>query len=302
MVFENWRLIRLAITMVAVTISIGVMLVIPIYTTLISKETTAKAYLMVIAAILLLIWIIGYAISMTLVKEFVDTYNAGPAAAFNGPIENIGLFYVFGLFPYIFIFSTVFAVLGVHYESKWTFSIPGVDVEDETRIEKMAFQRSKPLISSALGVAGGVLLLLGAVLAAWINISQSVINMVLVGILMIGGLLGALVGFAALISWKQELFGREISNYLKIALGALTLISAIILLLLPTWVYYYVPNANPMILGTWEYTGDLMALPAIPVFLLPEGQIWVILGMLLIIIGPILILAGGILSEFVFKE
>jgi hypothetical protein len=71
---------------------------------------------------------------------------------------------------------------------------------------------------------------------------------------------------------------------------------------LPTWVYYYVPNANPMILGTWEYTGDLMTLPAIPVFLLPEGQIWVILGMLLIIIGPVLILAGGILSEFVFKE
>jgi hypothetical protein len=275
--------VRLGITAVAAVTSIGVMLIVPIYTTLISKETTAKAYFMVGAAALLLIWLIGFAISMTLVKEFVDMYNASPAAAFNGDIENIGLFFTFGLFPYIFIFSMAFAVLGVMYEPSWKFTIPGVDVEDETRIEKLTIQKKMPLLTSALVIAGGVVTLIGGSLAGWINISQEIINAVTIGILLIGGLLAALLGAAVLMSWEPEIKGRQIGNYLSIALGAITLIFAIILMLLPV-------------------VGDLMALPAIPVFLLPEGQIWIILAILLIFLGPILILAGGILSEFVFKE
>ena len=295
MAFQNWVLIRLAITVVAVTISVGVMLVVPIYTTLISKETTSKAYLMVIAAVLLLIWIIGYVISMTLVKEMVDIHNASviqynilnplPAIQLE-PIENIGLFFVFGLFPYIFIFSMTFAVLGVMYEPKWKYSIPGVDVEDETRLEKITVQRNMPLISSALCIAGGVVLLIGAVLASWINISQEIINGLSVGILMIGGLLGAMVGAAVLMGWDRE---SDANTVIRIGLGGITLIFAIILITLPVWSSYYLE-------------GDLMALSAKPVFLLEEGAMWIMLSITFIFVGPILILASGILSQFVFKE
>jgi MFS family permease len=302
--FQDWNLIRLAITGVAAIISVGVILVVPIYTTLISKETTAKAYLMVIAGALLFIWIISYAISMTLVKEFVDTYNAGPAAAFNGPIENIGLFFVFGLFPYIFIFSMTFAVLGVMYEPKWKYPIPGVDVEDETRLEKISVQRNMPLISSVLCIAGGVVLLIGSVLAMWINLSQNVINAMALGILMIGGLLGAMVGAAVLMGWDEE---RNANTVIRIGLGGITLIFAIILITMPVWSSFF-------------GTGDLMSLSSIPVWLWPESAIDPLIpstftlaeyqmkealmsvGVVFVFVGPILILASGILSEFVFKE
>lgn len=296
--------LRLALVAGAGIVSIGIILGVPIYTTLISKETTSKAYFMVASAALLLVWLVGFIISMTLVKDFVDTYNAGPAAAFNGPIENIGLFWVFGLFPYIFIFSITFAVLGVLYEPSWKFPIPGVDVEDETRIEPITIQRNMPLVSSAICIAGGVILLIGAVFASWINISQSIINALSIGILMIGSVLGTIVGAAVLMGWDAE---GDANTVIRIGLGAITLIFAFVLIFLPVWSIFY-------------GTGDLMTLSARPIWLWPESAVdlavpstftlaeyqmketIMALTAVFIYVGPLLILGSGILSEFVFKE
>jgi len=250
---------RISLMTVPSIISLGVMLVIPLYTTLISKETTSKAYFTVIAAVLLIIWSVAYLLAMSI---FADTTF---------------LFVVFGLFPFIFMFSMVFFVLGMMYEPKWKFDIPGVELDEEERIEKLTFQKSQPLISSTLGIAGGILLILGTLLAAWIFASSEIIMGITIGILMIAGLIGIMVGFAVLIGWDMEIRGMKITNYIRIALGLIALVFVIILIILP--------STPP------------------DVFVAPEaGAIWATISPILIFEGAILILAGGILSQFIIKE
>jgi len=120
------------------------------------------------------------------------------------------------------------------------------------------------------------LLLLGALLAGMIKVSAELIMGITVGILIFAGLLGMLVGIAVLIGWDAEIRGQKIANYIRIGLGLVALIFAIILLILPA------------------------TLPA--VFQTPEGAIWAIINPLLIFIGANLILVGGIFSKFIIKE
>ena len=247
---------RISLMTVPSIISLGVMLVIPLYTTLISKETTSKAYFTVIAAVLLIIWSVAYLLAMSI---FADTTF---------------LFVVFGLFPFIFMFSMVLFVLGMMYEPKWKFDIPGVELDEEERIEKLTFQKSQPLISSARGIAGGILLILGTLLAAWIFASSEIIMGITIGILMIAGLIGIMVGFAVLIGWDAV---SDANTVIRIGLGLVALVFAIILIILPS-----TPPA---------------------VFVAPEGgAIWATISPVLIFAGAISILVSGILSQFIIKE
>lgn len=255
---ETW--FRITLTAITSLISLGIMLGIPLYTTIISKETSIKAFFTIAAAALLIIWVVALLLGMTIFDTLVQF-----------------LYVVFGLFPYFFILSMAFFVLGMLYETKWKFTIPGVNVESDTRQEKLTFQKSKPLISSALGMAGGVILVLGSILAAWIYASAEIIMGVTVGILMIVGVLAIMIGFAILIGWDMEFRGTAIANFIRMGLGLLALIFAIILVVLPS-----TPPAE---------------------FVAPAaGAIFATLSYVFIFIGAVLILAGGALSQFLFKE
>jgi len=279
---DNW--FRMSLTAGTALVSLGVMLVIPLYTSLKSRETSRKALLMVIAPVLLIAWIIVFIFGMTFVDELVHVINWINWDVY--AITNIVFWWTFGLFPYFFMFSLVFLVLGIHYEPKWKFSIPGVEVEEEARIEKLTFEKSKPLITSVLGLAGGVLLVLGALLAGVIFTSPEIAIGLTVGILIIIGLLSILIGFAVMIGWDPEIRGNKIGTYLRIGLGAAALITVLLLMFMP----FTVPSAP------WPPK------PYMPVFLTEEGAMWSFVSVIFLLAGPVLILAGGLLRQFVFKE
>jgi hypothetical protein len=273
--------VRYSLVAVPGLISVGIMLGVPLYTTLISKETTSKALLMVGAAAILIIYIVVSIFAYTTEDTLIARY--------------VMMFWVWGLFPYIFILTITLLVLGIHYEPKWTFTIPGVEVEDEARIEQLTFQKNKALIISAAVIAGGIMVLLGGALASLIKGtaetippfppppgftgftgSEELLMAISIGGLIIGGLLGALIGFAILIGWEPSIRGKDITNYLRICVGVITLVFAII----------------------------IVAVPSSPagVFETAEAAMWDILSLILLYVGAILILAGGVLSEFVIKE
>jgi len=281
---DNW--FRMSITAVASAASLGVMLVIPLYTTLKTKETTRKALLTIVGPILFIAWIIIFIFGMTYIEILVHFINIQNWDVY--VITNIVLWWTFGLFPYFFMFSIAFLVLGIHYEPKWTFTIPGVEVEEETRIEKLTVEESKPLISSILGIAGGALLVLGAMLAGIILPSPEIAIGLSVGLLIIIGLLSATIGSAVILGWEPEIRGIKIGTYLRIGLGASALIIVALLMFMPMTV----PTAP------WPPTGD----PYIPVFLTDEGMWWSYIGISFLFAGPVLILTGGVLRQFVFKD
>lgn len=282
---DNW--FRMSITAVASVASLGVMLVIPLYTTLKTKETTRKALLTIVGPILFIAWIIVFIFGMTYVEILVHFINIQNWDVY--VITNIVLWWTFGLFPYFFMFSIAFLVLGIHYEPKWTFTIPGVEVEEETRIEKITVEESKPLISSILGVAGGVLLVLGALLAGVMLPSNELPIGITTGVLIGIGLLSATIGLAVILGWEAEIRGIKLSTYLRIGLGAAALILVALLMFMPMTV----PTKPPFPPG---------ATAPLPVFLMDEGLWWSYIGVSFLFAGPVLILAGGILRQFVFKE
>lgn len=282
---DNW--FRMSITAVASVASLGVMLVIPLYTTLKTKETTSKALLTIVGPILFIAWIIIFLFGMTYIESLVQIINLKNWDV--NVITNIVLWWTFGLFPYFFMFSIAFLVLGIHYEPKWTFTIPGVEVEEETRIEKLTVEESKPLISSILGIAGGALLVLGAMLAGIILPSPEIAIGLSVGLLIIIGLLSATIGSAVILGWDLEIRGNKIATYLRIGLGAAALIIVALLMFMPMTVPPTPPPFPPP---------D----PHIPVFLTEEGMWWSYIGVSFLFAGPVLILAGGVLRQFVFKD
>jgi len=280
---DNW--FRLSVTAVASVASLGVMLVIPLYTTLKTKETTRKALLIIIPPIVFIAWIIFFIFGMTYIEVLVRVINTKNWDLFE--TTNIVLWWNFGFLPYFFMFSMAFLVLGIHYEPKWTFTIPGVEVEDETRIEKLKVEENKPLISSILGMAGGVLLTLGAMLAGVIVPSNELPIGITVGVLIAIGLLSTIIGFAVVLGWEPEIRGFKLGTYLRIGLGAAALILVVLLMFMPMTVPSK-PFGPPK--------------PYLPVFLTDEGMWWSYIGVSFLFAGPALILAGGILRQFVFKE
>lgn len=282
---DNW--LRMSITAVASVASLGVMLGIPLYTTLKTKETTKKALLMIIGPIILIVWIIFFVFGMTFVEELIQIINVQTWDV--SVTTNLVFWYAFGLLPYFFMFSMVFVVLGIFYEPKWKFTIPGIDVEDETRIEPLTVEETKPLISSILGMAGGALLVLGALLAGIILPSPEIAIGLSVGLLVIIGLLSIMIGFAVIVGWEPEIRGFKFSTYLRIGLGAAALIIVALLMFMPMTVPPTPPPFPPP---------D----PHIPVFLTEEGMWWSYIGVSLLFAGPVLILAGGLLRQFVFNK
>jgi hypothetical protein len=282
---DNW--FRMSLTAGASLVSLGVMLVIPLYTTLKSKETSRKALLIIIAPILFIVWIIIFLFGMTFVETWLQGQNTLNWDSY--VMSNAVLWFTFGLFPYFFMFGLAFLILGMLYTPKWKFAIPGVDLEQEARIEPVKVQETKPLISSVLGIAGGVLLVLGALLAGVMLPSDKLPIGITTGVLIGIGLLSAAIGLAVIIGWEAKIRGIKLTTYLRIGLGAAALILVALLMFMPMTV----PTAPPFPPG---------ATAPLPVFLMEEGLWWSYIGVIFLFAGPALILAGGILRQFVFKE
>lgn len=255
----NYRWFIFLLMLIPALASTGVMLLIPLFT-MMTKKTSKKSLFMVIAGLLTT----GYAVVFLLMETILTTNYHLP-------------WIVFQLFPYMFMFSIFFIILGLLYEPEWKFAIPGIHFEEGARIEKLRFAKSKKIIGPILAMAGGALLVLSAMLAGFVFPSSAVLMVVTLGILIIAGIGGLLIGFAILLNWDWEFRGKNLPGYILLCLGVLGIIFTILLMLTP-----------------------LNTLPA--VFLTTEGAVWILLENILMWIGPILILVAGILITFVFKD
>jgi len=255
----NYRWFLTILMLIPALTSTGVIMVIPLLT-IITKKTSMKSIFMVIAGALTTSYAIVYLLMQTVLKS---NYHLP--------------WVVLGLFPYMFMLTLVVIILGLLYEPEWKFAVPGIHFEEGARIEKLRFAKSKKIIGPVLSMAGGVLLLLTAMLAGFLFPSSAVIMLVILGILLIAGIGGIIIGFAILLSWDWEFRGQNLPGYILLCLGVLGIIFTIVLMTVP-----------------------LNTIPA--VFLTVEGAVWILVENILMWIGPILILVAGILITFVFKD
>ncbi|MFW9878901.1 MAG: hypothetical protein ACFFG0_37960, partial [Candidatus Thorarchaeota archaeon] len=182
----NYRWFIFLLMLIPALASTGVMLVIPLIT-MITKKTSMKSLFMVIAGLLTT----GYAVVFLLMETILTTNYHLPWIVLN-------------LFPYMFMLTIFFIILGLLYEPEWKFAIPGIHFEEGARIEKLRFAKSKKIIGPILTMAGGVLLVLSAMLAGFVFPSSAVLMVVTLGILIIAGIGALIIGFAILLSWDWE--------------------------------------------------------------------------------------------------
>jgi hypothetical protein len=108
---EDITYIPRILTMIFNIVNAIVIIGLPIYTTMKTKETTRSAYLIAVGGILMSIQGIFFALTLA-------------------EISAEGSFIFMGLTPYLLLFSTAFYAFGMLYEKKWRFNIPGVEFED----------------------------------------------------------------------------------------------------------------------------------------------------------------------------
>ena len=97
------------VMLISYVVSTCVIIGIPLYTTLKTKETTKAAHFITFGGLLAF----AGGICMSVVS-----FDIGDA------------FIAMGLYSYFFTFSMLFFAFGMLYEKKWAFNIPGIDFED----------------------------------------------------------------------------------------------------------------------------------------------------------------------------
>lgn len=93
--------------------SMVIMVGVPIYTTIKTKETTKAAYLVAVGGLLL--GLAGIFRILVVDPRITDVLDP---------------FILMGLFPYFMLFSVVFLVIGWLYVQRWRFDVPGVEFAD----------------------------------------------------------------------------------------------------------------------------------------------------------------------------
>ncbi|MHA1933059.1 MAG: hypothetical protein ACW96X_10985, partial [Promethearchaeota archaeon] len=132
----------LVLTMATNLASAIVIIGLPIYTTVKTKETTESAYLISVGGVL-----------MSMAGIILGTVYFGVATA---------EFAALGMLSWIFVSATVFIAFGMLYEKKWNFNIPGIEFE-EARRREIKIPSGKPQIGALLGLVGSILIVVGSI-------------------------------------------------------------------------------------------------------------------------------------------
>lgn len=177
----------------------------PIYTTVKTKETSSSAYLISIGGVLM-------SISGILLAE---TYA--------GIADNV---IAAPLIVYTTVPAFVFYVFGMLYENKWKFNIPGIEFEEAARVD-ISLPGGKKLYGALLGLLGSIVLFAGSMLVF------PIVALDLVGDLQLASLLGLvfpiLLGAAGIIAVLAK---WGFTKYMKLIVGALAVVDTVLLLVL----------------------------------------------------------------------